>query len=128
MRTGDCDAGFRAGRLDKARQFPAAANDVLALADEAQDVGDAFVTLAVHAGIAASDVICCARLGQYSRSERHDDAIALLRQADANSAKSLSVLLRLKTVAGYSHTPVSANDRRRAERAMTTLLEIAGSV
>lgn len=55
------------GRLAKARQFADAAHDVLALAGEADDVADAFVTLAVHAGIAAADVICCVRLGRHAR-------------------------------------------------------------
>jgi hypothetical protein len=115
----------RSGRLAKAHQFAQAAADVLALADEAQDVGDAFVTLAVHAGIAASDVICCARLGEHSRSERHDDAVALLKKADPQAAKALRVLLGMKTFAGYSSAPVSAEDRVRADRAMNALLNAA---
>ena len=45
------DASIRAGRLAKANQFASVAHDVLDLADEAQDVADAFATLAVHAGI-----------------------------------------------------------------------------
>jgi hypothetical protein len=128
MRTSGCDPAVLAGRLAKARQFAAAANDVLALAEEAQEVADAFVTLAVHAGIAASDVICCVRLGRYARSERHDGAISLLGSAHEDAAKSLSVLLRMKTVAGYSYRPVSTSDRLRAERAMNTLLEAANSL
>lgn len=128
MRTSECDSTVRAGRLAKARQFAQVAADVLTLADEAQDVADAFVTLAVHAGIAASDVICCARLGEYSRSEGHDDAIALLKKADTDSAKALRVLLGMKTSAGYSYTPVSTEDRVRAERAMDALLAVANSV
>jgi hypothetical protein len=35
------------------------------------NINNAFVTLCVHAGIAAADVICCARLGEYSRGEDH---------------------------------------------------------
>jgi len=37
------------------------------LADEHEDVADAYVTLCVHAGIAASDVICCATLVETAR-------------------------------------------------------------
>jgi len=127
VRTNECSASERSGRLAKARQFAQAAADVLTLADEADDVADAFVTLAVHAGIAASDVICCARLGEYSRSERHDDAINLLKTADPVAAKSLRVLLGMKTFAGYSSAPVSADDRLRAERAMNALLTAANA-
>lgn len=56
-RTNPCGAGVRAGRVAKANQFADAARTVRELADEAREVGDAFVTLAVHAGIAASDAI-----------------------------------------------------------------------
>ena len=42
--------------------------------------------LAVHAGIAASDVICLRRLGYYWQSGNNHEAIDHLRQADAPSA------------------------------------------
>ncbi|UKJ63466.1 hypothetical protein H1Q78_17745 [Cellulosimicrobium cellulans] len=111
--------------MAKATQFAAAAHDVLDLADEAADVADAFVTLAVHAGIAAADVVCCVRLGRYSRSENHQDAVALLTAADGDAARHLSSLLRLKTRAGYSPSSVSSQDTVRAERAMDALVELA---
>ena len=128
MSTHKADATIRAGRLAKANQFASAAHDVLDLAEEAQDVADAFATLAVHAGIAASDVICSARLGAYHQGDRHEEAIALLSQADAEAAKSLSVLLRMKTLAGYGYTPVSAANRVKAERAMDALVAAANAV
>lgn len=114
MSTRTADPSVRAGRLAKARQFAAVAHDVLDLADESQDVADAFVTLAVHAGIAASDVICCARLGASHHGDRHEDAIALLKTADPDAARALSVLLSMKTLAGYSYTPVSVEKRVKA--------------
>jgi len=40
-----------------------AAGMVRDLVDENGDVADAYVTLCVHAGIAAADVICCASFG-----------------------------------------------------------------
>ena len=49
--------------MAKAKQFVEAAETVESLADDANDVADAYVTLCVHAGIAAADVICCKRLG-----------------------------------------------------------------
>lgn len=125
MRTGPADPAFRAGRLAKAHQFASVAREALQLADEASDVGDAFGTLAVHAGIAAADVVCGARLGRYSKSENHNEAAALLGSADPGLVKHLRVLLRLKTAAGYSSTPVSASDLKRAERAMEALLRNA---
>ena len=122
LRTSESDPAVVAGRRAKAQQFSTVARDVLTLADEAQDVADSFVTLAVHAGIAAADVICCVRLGTYSRSESHAEAIDLLKGADKDAAKALRVLLAMKTRAGYSSAPVSTEDRLRAERAMDALV------
>ena len=59
--TKKCTSVMRAGRLGKANQFLTAA-ELIASSIEDSDLADAFVTLCVHAGIAASDVICCARL------------------------------------------------------------------
>lgn len=39
---------------------------------------DAYVPLCVHAGIAASDVVCCAKLGEHAQGENHDEAVGLL--------------------------------------------------
>lgn len=125
MRTHECDASVVAGRLAKARQFADVAHDVLALADEASDVADAFVTLAIHAGIAAADVICCVRLGRHARGEKHNDAVDLLARADPGASRHLRALLQLKTRAGYSATPVSGHDRVRADRAMDALVDLA---
>ena len=58
-RTVRCTPATRQGRLRKARQFAGAAEVVTGLADDAGDVADAYVTLLVHAGIAAADVLCC---------------------------------------------------------------------
>ncbi|MEN5074443.1 hypothetical protein ABE437_11535 [Isoptericola cucumis] len=128
MRTKPCDAQIMAGRRTKAAQFAEAARNVRMLADEADDVGDAFVTLAVHAGIAASDVICCARLGEHARTESHHDAVTLLERADHAAAKHLRTLLGMKTRAGYSHTAISHQDSLRAERAMDALVDLARRV
>ncbi len=65
--------------MSKAKQFLEAAETVEALADDSNDVADAYVTLCVHAGIAAADVICCKRLGEHSRGEDHTAAVALAR-------------------------------------------------
>lgn len=122
-RTQPCTPATRAGRNRKARQFREAASVIRELADEAADVADAYVTLLVHAGIAASDVICCARLGEHAQGDNHAEAVALLAAVDADCANALDVLLRLKTRAGYSHQSVSADDIKRAERAARRLTE-----
>jgi hypothetical protein len=124
-RTKPCTPAMRAGRQRKAVQFLEAAQLVRDLANEDSEVSDAYVTLCVHAGIAASDVICCARLGEHAQGESHAEAVALLATADAASAKHLRTLLAAKTKAGYSHLPANADDLKRTARAATALVEAA---
>ncbi|WP_414939249.1 hypothetical protein [Amycolatopsis sp. cmx-11-51] len=83
--------------MHKASQFIEAADTIRELADEHEDAADAYVTLCVHAGI-ASDVICCARLGEHARGENHDEA------------------------------PATADEFKRAGRAAQTLVETARRV
>lgn len=125
MRTNPCTPEVRRGRLNKSGQFMDAASMLTELADEEAEIADVYVTLCVHAGIAASDVICCARLGQHSAGEDHNDAVALLGKADQESAKHLRVLLGMKTKAGYSHRCATRTDAKRAGRAAEALLESA---
>lgn len=124
-RSGHADDRIRRGRMAKAEQFAAAAEDVHVLADEAADVADAYVTLCVHAGIAAGDAICASRLGVVARGENHQEAIQLLASADKQAAKHLAALLSMKTLAGYSHMPVNRERALRAGRAMDALLRAA---
>lgn len=125
MRINKGDLAIREGRLRKAQQFAAAAEDIIDLAEEADDVADAYVTLCVHAGIAAADAICIRRLGLYAQGENHAEAVGLLEKASPGTGKHLSALLGMKTRAGYGHEPVSAQNRVRAGRAMSALLELA---
>lgn len=127
MGTRPCTAGVRQGRLAKAHGFLQAADDTDLLDDTGQ-LGDAIVTLYVHAGIAASDVICCARLGKYPSGENHAEAINLLKAADASSGTHLATLLSMKTKAGYSHTAASSTETKKAARAATHLVEKARSI
>lgn len=111
--------------MAKAEQFTAAAESIRDLSDDATDVADAYVTLCVHAGIAAADAICAAKLGVHARGENHRDAVALLAAADKAASHHLSVLLAMKTRAGYSHLPVSRERALRAGRATDALLDAA---
>jgi hypothetical protein len=126
-RISPCTPEIRRGRLRKANQFIDAAT-VIADQAEADDIADAFVTLCVHAGIAAADVICCARLGQHAQGDDHTEAVALLSKADSGSAKRLRVLLGIQTKAGYSHTGATNADAKRAVRAAEALVETARRV
>lgn len=121
MRTRSCTPATIAGRRAKALQFQTA-SETLALDDV---LGDAYVTNCVHAGIAAADVICCARLGMHSVGQDHRDAVTLLSTAGADGpmlAAHLRTLLGLKTEAGYGASSVAAADRTRAGRAMDALM------
>jgi hypothetical protein len=118
---------MRGGRLAKARQFHLAAETIETIVDD-REIADAYVTLCVHAGIAAADVITCAKLGQHHAGDDHQGAIALLAKADKAAAKNLATLLRMKTRAGYSASVTSKTDQKRAARAVTALLRAAESV
>jgi hypothetical protein len=123
----DCDGTIRRGRMAKAQQSADAATVVQDLAYEAGDVADAYVTLCVHAGIAASDVICCARLGRYAQGEGHHEAVALVKTAAPGIERQPAALLGMKTKSGYGHVPASADDVKRAGRAVDALLGEARS-
>ncbi len=124
-RTRPCTPDVRRGRLRKSGQFLDAASLIADLANEEAEIADVYVTLCVHAGIAASDVICCARIGQSAHGKDHNEAVVLLSKADNGSAKHLRVLLGMKTKAGYSHRGATAEDAKRAGRAAEALVETA---
>lgn len=116
------------GRLRKAEQFHDTAETILELADDQSEVGDAYVTLCVHAGIAAADAICCSALGEHAQGESHADAVGLVRRVrpdGSDLANALNTLLGLKTRAGYSAQAVSAEMRKRAKRSSEKLLVAA---
>lgn len=119
---------MRLGRLQKANQSMDAATLIADQAADEADIADAFVTLCVHAGIAASDVICCARLGLHAQGEDHGEAVALLSKADRECAKHLRILLSMKTKAGYSHARATSIEVKRATRSAGTLVETARRV
>lgn len=121
-----CSDADRRGRLAKARDFLQAAALVDDLADDG-DLIDAAVTLYVHAGIAAADALCCRHLGQHAQGQDHREAVALLQRVDRDRSRELSVLLSLKTRAGYSPDPTSAQDAKKAKRAASKLVDAASA-
>ena len=124
-RTRRCTPATVEGRLRKARMFRDAASNVMDLAADEQDVLDACITLWVHAGIAAADVLCCKRLGEHAQGDNHNEAVGLLARVDGDRAKGLSVLLTLKTPASYGAGRSSADDGKRARRAADRLVDAA---
>jgi len=123
-----CSRADALGRLTKAEQFYGAAEDIRALANEESDIGDAYVTLCVHAGIAAADAICCIELGEHSQGQNHHEAVQLIKKVSRDGkllSHSLGTLLRFKTRAGYSARPVNADIRKRSQDAAQRLLTAA---
>jgi hypothetical protein len=100
-----------------ARAFADAADLVL---DEEDDASlNVAASLAVLAGIAASDAACCAVLGRRSRGQNHRDAVALLNGiavVGAELGKDLARLLDLKDNAQYGVIYVSEEKARQAVR------------
>jgi hypothetical protein len=89
----------------------------LVLDDGREEFRTVAAQMAVLAGIAASDAICCRRLGKRHRGDDHRRASDLLRAATPSGAKdasTLSKLLDLKDEAHYGVIAVSASRARSA--------------
>lgn len=123
-----CDRRTIDGRFRKADQFLEAAETIREFAGEEAEIGDAYVTLCIHSGIAAADVICCVALGKHARGQDHLEAVALLgtvRPDGQRLGQALSALLGMKHRAGYAAEPVNADQRKRAWRNAERLLSVA---
>ncbi|WP_204081160.1 hypothetical protein [Mycobacterium riyadhense] len=118
-RTRKSSDAVQAGRLNKATEF----HDAATLIED--HAPNAAVDLFVDAGIAAADVICCSKLGEYSISENYSDAIALLAKAQPDVAKYLRALLNVKSKVACTHQSVSSDDHKKASRAASNLVEAA---
>lgn len=111
-RTQPCGREAATSRLAQAEAFLLAAE--LAL-DDITDTATPNVaaSLAVLAGIGASDAACCARLGVRPRGQSHDEAVPLLatvRPHGTAMAKDLQRLLARKDTAQYGLTLVGAGE------------------
>jgi len=114
-------AAVKADRRARAIEFWRSAEDLFELDGD----GNSIVSLYVLAGIAASDALCCAKVGQYSQSENHADALAVLRRAAPELTASLQRLLSRKTEWAYGGSAVSASRIAEARAAATKLVDAA---
>lgn len=117
----DCNLAEARGRCALAAAFVDAADR---LATDGCDA-DVVVTNAVHGGIAASDAICCAHLGERSADQDHAAAVRLLATVDKRLAGDLGRLLALKTTAAYETRRLRAADADAARRRARRLLDAA---
>jgi hypothetical protein len=124
----ECDERISAGRLRKALQFRDAAETIREFADDEAEIGDALVTLCIHAGIAAADTVCCEALGHHAQGDDHSQAIAELSKVRPDGVElgnDLRLLLQMKPRAEYGPIPVTAEQRKRAWRRAERLVEAA---
>ncbi len=127
-RTAACTAADARARLQTARAYLEVAELVLC-EKERDEYLNVAAGLAVLAGIAASDCICCARLRSRHRGDDHRGAADLLRTAtpDGGSlSRTLLRLLDLKDEAHYGVMVVAARRARDAVRWAATLVDRAG--
>ncbi len=127
LRTQGCDRGDALTRLAQAESFLLAAE--LIVDDDSDDATPSVAaSLAVLAGIAASDAACCARLGLRARGQSHAEAVELLgtvAPGGADMAKDLQRLLNRKDDSQYGLTFVSAAEATRMVSWAKRLLERA---
>lgn len=127
-RTQVCGRPQAKTRLSHARKFLDAAELIATDIDADEANASVAASLAVLAGIAASDAACCARLGRRSRAQDHHDAERLLAEivpGGRDAAKELRRLLDLKDAAQYGVMHVSVTGLRSALRRARSLLRFA---
>jgi hypothetical protein len=130
-RTQPCSAREARSRRSHARKFLEVAEIAANERDQDPDYASAATSLAVLAGIAASDAACCKALSERSRSADHHDAEALLRQiapGGTAASRQLRKLIELKDTAHYGLFDVSPADLRKALRQSRALLKFADDV
>jgi hypothetical protein len=123
MRTTTGGRAEARARLQVATKYLEAAE--LAASQEEQAVSNVVVGMAVLAGIAAADSVCLVALGARYSGTDHAEAAKLLRQVDADLAKELAKLIRLKPPAHYGHAFISEVDRTISLRAARKLVSAA---
>ena len=126
MKTRDCTPREALRRLSAARKFLEAAE--LYVADEDPDGRRVAVSNAVLAGIAASDAVCCARLGRHAVGDDHRAALELVGSIGPEGrqvAKALTSLLSVKHKAQYQTAAVGKVDATAAVRRAQTLIATA---
>jgi hypothetical protein len=80
------------------------------------------VGVAVLAGIAASDAICAAALGQRYSGHDHEAAAEVLSRVDAKLGKQLRDLVTMKTTSHYGFGLLSPTQRKAALRCAKALV------
>ena len=100
-----------------------------ALSDTAADANlNVATSMAVLAGIAASDALCGKALGQYSRSQNHPDAVKLIQSIQPGGAELASTFRQLvgnKDNAQYAPKTMGEASAKAAVRQAVDLVNAA---
>jgi hypothetical protein len=126
-RTQECSTAEARNRLDNAVKVLEVAELVSNQGTDPEYASQA-ASLAVLAGIAASDAACCKALGRRPRSQNHHDAEELIGQIEPDgkgAANDLRRLLNLKDEAQYGFYNVSGGDVRAVLRQAGELVKFA---
>lgn len=131
-RVSACDRGDARVRLRHAESFLLVADLVLAQPDDPLlTLTSVAGSLAVLAGVAASDAACCAALKQLARGQDHEEAIALVKSVSPGGeqmARDLGRLLALKDSAQYGVLVVPTDRAESAVAWARRLVETARQV
>jgi hypothetical protein len=115
-RTAPCGTADARSRLRSAEAYLETADRVLSEAKR-HEFSSVAAGLAVLAGIAATDAICCVRLNRRHRGDDHRGAGELLEQATPDGKKLATSLIRLLGVKDTAHYGVTLVDGRTAANA-----------
>jgi hypothetical protein len=116
-RTPPCTKADARARFAVAAGYIEAAERTL-LEENAQEFLNVAAGNAVLAGIAASDAICCVRLGLRHRGENHRDATDLLRGATPDGTEIARTLARLLSIKDEVHYGIDVVASGKAEHAL----------
>jgi hypothetical protein len=125
LRTQACGPAHARTRLSAAEKFLEVAQTIEGEFDPA--FAGVAASLAILAGIAASDAACCQMLGRRSRGDSHYDAVQLLSEISGAqpAAEALRRLIGLKDEAQYGLRFISQENQKKALRQAALVLELA---
>lgn len=126
-RTQACGSAQARTRAAQARSFLDVADLIAGEDDDLATPGTA-AALAVLAGIAAADALCCASIGRRARGQDHREATGLLAHVEPDGktlSRSLARLLEIKDGAHYGTVYLTTSRAKTAVRNATILTEAA---
>lgn len=117
----------------QARAYISKAEEYLSAAVAELNAGRtiASTSLAIHAGINASDAVTGVRLGRRAAGQDHDEVLVLLRTAGPDGqavAKDLMRLLPMKTKAEYEPDDIPRSNAVKAVDRAHRIVEVARRV